>query len=330
MSVWRAAVIGCGLIGSEFGADRPAGEGFGIYTHAGAYRACQRTELAAVCDADAQRVRRAGQRWRVEACYTDPRRLLSEARPQLVSICTPDATHYELVRLALTAEGVRAVLAEKPLATSIEEAEELVRIAAERGVLLAVNYSRRFAPRYVRLREQLAGDAFGPVRLVRSLYGKGTLHNGSHAFDLLRYLIGEPAAITATDRLKENGADPTLDVRLEFAGGARAELLAVAPGDYTVFELDLLTARGRIRLLQGGDSVEVYEAREGIPYPGYRGLVLRENTAGALKDVLLHAVEDVVESLEHGRAPWCTGADGVAALRIGMAARVAGLPNAKR
>src|SRR5438132_5288286 len=113
--VYRTALIGCGKIASAF-ADDPGFASAGVCTHAQAYAACEQTQLVAVCDSDVAKLERCGRRWDVAARYRDAGRLLEEQHAEIVSVCTPDATHYELVRVALLAPGVQAVLAEKPLA----------------------------------------------------------------------------------------------------------------------------------------------------------------------------------------------------------------------
>jgi predicted dehydrogenase len=319
---YRAALIGCGKIGSEFAGD-PGAAAAGVYTHAEAYARHGETELVAVCDTDPEKVERCGRRWHVAGRYRDPLRLLAEQRPDIVSICTPDPTHHELARAALNGDGVRAVLAEKPLALELGQAEELTRLARRRGVVLAVNYSRRYADSHVRLRGFLRAGGVGTVRLVSGLYTKGTLHNGAHWFDLARFLVGEVVRVEAADRLREGGADPSLDVRLDFAGGAVARLHACPAADFTVFEMDVVGARGRVRLVEAGNVLEFFEAVEGVPFAGYRGLVLKERAENGLRDVLLHAVRDVVACVQTGAAPRCSGQDAVRALRIALAAREA-------
>ena len=318
-SRYKAALIGCGKIGSEFADDPRAGD-WGVFTHAAAYTSCPATELVAVCDTDLDRAERCGRRWNIPARYAHPARLLAEQQPDIVSVCTPDATHYDVVRAALLADGVRAVLAEKPLATSLPHAEELVRLAAKRRIVLTVNYSRRYADNHVRLRDFLRAGGLGTVRLVRGLYTKGTAHNGTHWFDLARFLVGEVTAVRGADRLLEGGADPTLDVRLQFSGGAAGELLACPAEEFTVFEMELLGSRGRVRLLESGSVIEYYHVIEGVPLAGYCGLALAERAEGGMRDMLLRAVEDMVDSLETGMGVRCSGEDGVAALRIAEAA----------
>ena len=328
--VYRAALIGCGKIGSEF-AEFPGFAETGVCTHAQAYAACEATRLVAVCDPDPAKLERCGERWNIAARYRDAGRLLAEQHPEIVSICTPDPTHYELVRAALRTDGVRAVLAEKPLALEIEQARELVKLAAERRVILAVNYLRRYAEPIVRLRDLICTGGIGTVRLVSGLYTKGTLHSGTHWFDLARFLVGEVVRVEGRNRLHEASDDPTLDVHLEFDGGAVGELFGCSEEDFSVFEMDLIGTGGRARLTQSGDELELFTAVDGVPCSDYRGLVRQSRTENVLQDVLLRVVEDIVRCLQTGATPQCTGFDATRALEIGLEARQsAGASRARR
>jgi predicted dehydrogenase len=316
----RAALIGCGRIGWEL-SDDPRAAARGVCTHAEAYACCPNTELVAVCDADMGRAQACAKRWRVNAVYQDPWQLLSEQRPEIVSICTPDATHYDVVRAGLEADEVRGILAEKPLSLTVAEAEDLVALARRRNVVLAVNYSRRYTENHCRLRTELRRGRIGALRVIRGLYTKGTLHNATHWFDLVRFLAGEVTAVRAIDRLREPGPDPSLDVYLDCGKTTTAELVACTESDYTVFEMDLLGTLGRVRITECGEAMEFFEVCDGVPFAGYRGLVSRERTTGGFKDQLLHALMDLVECVNTQSVPRCAGADGIRALQIGHAAR---------
>jgi predicted dehydrogenase len=316
--IYRAALVGCGKIGSELADDARVR---GIYSHAGAYAACPEIKLAAVCDSDPVKLQRCSERWHVPACYCDPMKMLAEQRPDIVSICTPDATHADLTRAALETPGVRAVLAEKPLATELQAARELVHLAAKRKVVLAVNYSRRYAQSHQKLRELLRSGAIGEIQTVGGYYTKGTLHNGTHWFDLARYLVGEVTRAWGADVRQERGDDPTLDAFLGFASGASAHLQGCDDSSFGIFEMDLIGTRGRVRLVESGHVVETYRVEDSPYCTGYRTLACSQRVAGGLQDVLLHAVEDVVHCLEEGCQPRCAGADGVAALEIAFAVR---------
>src|SRR5438105_3814138 len=158
---FRTAVIGCGRIGSGF-ADDPllAGD---VYTHAEAYVRSPATELVAVCDRDGDVAKRCGERWDITS-FADVSELLRAAEPDIVSICTPDETHHAIARLAIEAASVRAILCEKPLATNVNQGEELVRLARDNGRLVAVAYVRRYAESMDAVRRLLADDSLGQIR----------------------------------------------------------------------------------------------------------------------------------------------------------------------
>jgi len=316
--MFRAAVIGCGKIGSEF-ADDPRGQG--VRSHAEAYRACPSTRLIALCDTDTEKLERCGRRWDVRAVYVEPLQLLTEMQPEIVSVCTPDDTHYELIRQCVSSPHVRAVLAEKPLALTLAHAEELDRLARERGILLAVNYSRRYARSFERLRDFLRTGGIGRIQALGGYYSKGTLHNGTHWFDLARHLVGEVAGVWGVDAMKEGGRDPTLDAFLEFEGGIGGCLQGCAASAFDIFEMDILGTTGRVRVVESGARFEKYTVSENPRYTGYRALCRVEDLVQGPQNELLHAVENLVGCLTRGESPRCSSRDGVAALEIALAVR---------
>lgn len=302
----RAAVIGCGMIGSRF-ADDPRVRG--VYTHAGAYAACDEVRLAAVCDSDPERATACARRWGLQTGYTDLERLLAEVQPEIVSVCTPDETHLPILRTVLSADGVKAVLAEKPLAPRSEEAADIVHAARRRRVVLAVNYVRRYAPGHQRVKAALSRGDFGSIQAVGGLYSGGLLHNGTHWIDLVRWLVGEITSVQAFG----------LDLQMQFAGGASA-LLHCAGDAFALFEVDIVGSAGRVRIVDSGHRIETYAVGDSPHYSGYRTLVPAGVEDGGLGDALPNAVKDVVECIRSGRAPICGGEDGLAAIRVVEAA----------
>lgn len=317
MKPYRAAVVGCGLIGSRFAQDA---ERIGVYTHAGAYAAHPRTELCALCDADAGALAEAGALWPGAVCFSDPARMVAEARPEIVSICTPDATHASLLRQVLAAESVRAVFAEKPLALDLQEAREIVALAGAKPML--INYARRFATNHQALKTRLDAGAIGTIVAVRGIYTKGLRHNGTHWIDLAHWLVGEITGVQAFDVLRESGPDPTLDVRINFRNGATGTLAGVPASNYSIFEMELLGASGRARITDSGWSVDLAVAGESSRYSGYRALGDPQPIEGDLRDLGLRAVENLTAHLDNPRSPLaCTSRDGLTALAVADAAQ---------
>lgn len=311
----RAAVVGCGFIGAG-----PVVPGSGIQSHAAAWTHHPDTVLVGLADTDAMRLADAGRRWGADRMFGSVDELLDATAPAIVSVSTPDPTHAAMLDRVLEAPSVRAVLMEKPLALDLDQARALVNKAADRGVILAVNYVRRYAPSHQELRRWLANEPLGQVELVRGTYTGGLIHNGTHWIDLVRFLVGELSAVQGFGPVDPAAIDQTIDMTLEFGSGARGLLQGIRAAPYSLFELDLVGSKGRLRLIDGGQRIEVFVAEPSRHFPGFRDLVPVAGPAGGLADLLMHAANNLVGALRTGTKPAGTGADAVAALGWAVAA----------
>jgi predicted dehydrogenase len=292
-----------------------------VFTHAHAYSTSSKTELVALCDTDEKKLRTAGTRWNVTALFDNPREMMTEAAPELVSICTPTHTHLAIAREILSAEKLPlGILCEKPLASTIDQAQELVNLAAEKRVVLATIYMRRYAENFRALKLLLDSGDLGRVRAVSGWYPGGTFHNGTHWFDMFRWLIGEAESVDGLNSLGETGDDPTLDVAIRDKDGLLATLRACDARNFTLFEMDIVLDRGRVQIMDSGHEIAVSRARPSPRYTGYTELQPSGLNLGHRRNLLLNAVEDIADAVTLHRAPACTGADGLAAMRIADAA----------
>ena len=313
---YRAAIAGCGLIGSEFSDSMQLP---GVWSHAEAYSACQDIEFIAACDPDPERVERCSRRWGVRG-YRDLAGMLESENPEIVSICTPDDTHYQMIGEAIRHPSVRAVLAEKPLATGNNQATDIVALAEARGVVLAVNYTRRYCPGFDRLGKLIASGELGDIRTVSGYYTRGILHNGSHWFELAHSLAGPIRKVTGFDRRQEGGPDPTLDALIEFESGASGFLHGCDASAYAIFEMDILASKGRARIIDSGFRIEIYKVGASPFGAGYRRLEPAEAFPGEIGLALPWAVGDLVDCLETGKTPRCPGRDALRAASASLAA----------
>ncbi len=312
----RALVVGCGRIGSEFGRLATLA---GIHSHAEAYARHPRTELVAVVDADARKARAAGRLWHVPSA-TDPLPAVREFQPDLVSLCTPDETHFPLARDLVKQGGLRALLVEKPLALKSSEAAELVRLCRRHKVALGVNYLRRLSPAFQQIRDELRAGKHGKLVLARFTYGKGLVHNGSHALDLLRFWFGEPATLRVTSTTREPDGQRAFDAELRYPWGGRAVLTCFPESVATVFEGDFLCEKSRWQFALGGAQWRFF-TKQSAMFKGYTNYVetpRRDHAklfSSPLKDSLSNAVDNLVRHIERGDPLLCSGEDGLAVLR---------------
>jgi predicted dehydrogenase len=292
-----------------------------VFTHAEAYYASEKTTLVALCDIDRSKLEDAGNRWTVSDLFEDAASMMAKAAPEIVSICTPTNTHLQIAQqLADSRTPPKAILCEKPLASALADAERLVAMAEEKEIVLATIYMRRYAENFRALKKVLDSGELGKIQAVSGWYIGGAFHNGTHWFDMLRFLVGEVTAVHGLNMLGETGADPTLDVALWTEAGALATLRACDANKYTLFEMDIVAESGRVQIDDSGHSITVSRAAPSPRYTGYTELQPSGIDFGHRRNLMLNAVEDAVDAVTLGHAPACTGGDGVAALRIADAA----------
>jgi predicted dehydrogenase len=169
--------------------------------------------MTAVCGRDADAVRAAAGRLGWTATETDWRELIARDDIQLVDICTPGESHAEIAVAALDAG--KHVLCEKPLANSVDEAEEMAAAAQRaraRGQFAMVGFNYRRTPALAFARRMVTEGRLGELRHVRVSYlqdwlvdpdfplawrlrreaaGSGALGDlGAHAVDIAQHLAG--------------------------------------------------------------------------------------------------------------------------------------------
>lgn len=265
----RAGVIGCGRIGSlwdESLVDRATPF---PKTHALAYLQNIDTKLSALCDIDLERARTAAGIWHCDF-YTNRLEEFLAQKPDLISVCVPVAERFRVLAKIAEICPASSLLIEKPFAEDLSHGRLLKdTLKAHKGKIM-VNYSRRFAPGIRVLKSQIAAGEWGQLQTGSALYGNGLLNNGSHMLDLIVFLLGKPTSITKGAEIADGrGHDPTLNATLEFRNG-RTFLQGIDHRDFTMFELDLIFTRGRVRLRERGFKIETQPVIDDPLYPGFK------------------------------------------------------------
>ena len=123
----------------------------------------------------------------------DISQLYNKQLPDAVVVSTTAPSHYSYVCEAAKA-GVRYILCEKPMAVSINEAQTMSSICKNNDSLLAINHQMRFMDNYCKIRSLANSIEFGGVvSIILSGSNCGLAMNGSHYFELLRFISGENA-----------------------------------------------------------------------------------------------------------------------------------------
>lgn len=303
-------IIGCGNIAGGFDvADSDA-----VLTHAGAYRRHGGFRLAGCVDPDAGRRAAFRELWGVEQAYASlPEALGSGARYDVISVCSPTPQHAADLRMALQA-APRLVFCEKPMASDIDEAAALVVACRNAGILLAVNYTRRWDPEISTFKAALERGVWGTVRSAVGYYNKGVFNNGSHMIDLLHFLLGPLELQASGAALRDYSSDdPTVPALLATASGTPVHLATASAGDYALFELQVVTAKGVVSIEQGGFSWRERLVRESPRFAGYHDIGEATERPGGYAKAMLRAVANMHDALTQGSELASTGETALAA-----------------
>ncbi|HVL68425.1 MAG TPA: Gfo/Idh/MocA family oxidoreductase [Vicinamibacterales bacterium] len=261
-----ALIVGCGRIAGGYN----AGDERLPLTHVVAYRRAA-IEVRACCDRDAAVAAAFAQRWSIPLFGTDPEALLAEVAPDAVSICTPAEGRLPLVH-AVVRSSARAVLLEKPLADTAAGARAVRDAVRTWGGAALVNYTRAFDPFYIELNGEMQAGVLGPVREVVARYYGSARTNASHLLERVLAALGSP---TAVRRLSGDDQAPLFEVSF---GAVRATFLPTIGCAWSPMELDFLCERGRVRVIDGEQRVERFEAGPDPRFPGYDMLVPVESS----------------------------------------------------
>lgn len=303
MAKFNALIIGSGQIGAFF--DDPKSQD--VLTHAHAYLKHKDFTLLGFVDKDLKKANQAAKIWGTRAYASADEAFLSEKKIDVVSLCLPDMLHYSALK-EIAKRDVKLVFAEKPLTLNLKEAKEIVDLYKKRNILLLVNYSRRFTPEITDLADKIRAGKFGDLVWGSALYGKGLLHNGTHMIDLIRLLVGEINAACQEGNICDfTEEDPTFSAELKMKDSGKIHLTAVDSRLYSIFELDLIFTKGRVRLTDSANSIEYYRSSKSNKFKGYQFLEKQKTITTSLSKSMLEAVDNVSRVLVQRAELACSG-----------------------
>lgn len=194
------------------------GTGFMGRVHLEAVRRVESVEAAAIAGRNEEAARRLGEAFSILSA-TDYRDFLRDPAIDAVHICTPNAQHFSMAKEALQAG--KHVICEKPLTTTVAEAEELVSLAAQRGLRNCVCHNLRYYPMVQQMRCLREAGDLGEILVVQGTYSQDWLlydtdwnwridakaagpsrcmaDIGSHWFDMAEHITGLRATSLCAD-----------------------------------------------------------------------------------------------------------------------------------
>jgi predicted dehydrogenase len=284
----------------------------------------EKARVKVVCDSRADRLEAVTRIYPSVAVTTEYERLLDDPDVTMVAIATPVSSHYSLAERALRAG--KHVLVEKPLTASTNEAESLVKLAAEAGRKLFVDHTFVFTPAVRKMRELIDDGVLG-----NTLYYDSTRINLGifqhdvdvvwdlvpHDLSILDYLLSGkmPVSVSCTGIAHYGELADLAYVTLDYADGFIAHINVnwLAPvkirqillcGDRQMVVYDEHTVQEKVRIYDRGVSVktseDLYERlvqyRDGDMFaPKLAGTEALKTEVENVVDTILGSAEAVVD-----------------------------------
>ncbi len=174
IKTYTVAHLGCGGRGSD---------------HVRALAACKpRLKLAALCDLDSGRLNAASALiGGGPALYTDVEAMLAKEKPDIFSFCTHPNARLEFVQAGVR-YGVKAIVTEKPMALSVQDARALCKTADAAGVKLVVSHQHKYGGHWQKVKEIVATGKLGRVRTIHATSLGWMQHYATHLIDYSMWL----------------------------------------------------------------------------------------------------------------------------------------------
>ncbi len=290
---------------------------------AAAFAAVPETRVVAVFDKGAATRRAFVDCWGELAVYDDYPRMLREIQPDLVCIATRQTMHADQIEAAAEA-GVRGILCDKPLATTLGEVDRIVAACAGHEIRFAFGLDRRWYAYYRAVSRLLRGGAIGDVRSVVAYGLVNLVNHGCHWYDRVLELAGDAEVDWVSgwvDPLESEPADsrrrldPPGRVQIRFVNGVEASL---SPAGYVQgFDpgFDVVGSRGRFAILSDGADTRLWTVADDGRTPVSRPF---EPVAHIPHWPLI--VEDLVGAVRERRPTACDVHHARRATEIGFAA----------
>jgi inositol 2-dehydrogenase len=317
----NAGVIGLGRMGRVYGATLA--------------QRVPDARLVAVADTQADAAESFAREYDVPKWYKDHRELLNDRDVSAVFVVTPTSQHGMVVMDA--ARSGKAIFCEKPMSTSLQEAEQVLQVVAATGVFFQAAFQRRFDPGYVAAKKKVAAEEIGLPVLFQStsrdpfppplefcdpkISGGMIADMGIHDFDVGRMFMGNVKTVHAIGgtlaypEMKSIGDIDNAIINMVFDSGA---LGVVQLSRNAVFGYDIRSeiwgTKGSIQIGYFRETPILVMTKDGITHDVVPYFMQRFEKAYVAQ------IQDFVDSVLHNRQPSVTGEDGVAAMRVSLAA----------
>ena len=302
MKTVNVGVVGVGAMGEN---------------HVRVYHKLDEANLVAVSDVSERALKKIEKKYGAKG-YTDYNKLLEDPKIEAVSVCVPTTFHHDVVMEAI--KHGKHVLVEKPIAFTLNEAEEMIKAAEETGVILATGHVERFNPAVQKAKELIDDGVIGDIvsafakrvgPLPPRIKDVGvSIDLAIHDLDIMNYLFDENVTQvygTMNSSFDDSEFEDHAEIMVSFDNESTGIIEVNWLTPYKRRELELTGTAGIISVDYIKQSIEVYGK-----FAQDIDINHEEPLKGELKSFLNAVVND--------EEPEITGEDGLKALKMVIAA----------
>ena len=283
--------------------------------HAEKYTKLPNTKLIAVCDFNPKRAQEVAQIYNVPF-YSDYRQLIGMA--DAVSIAATTSSHYEIAKVFL--ENKVHVLLEKPITTTVVEAQELIALAHTNGVILQAGHLERFNPAFIALDKYITAPQLITVSRLAPYKPRGNdvsvvLDLMIHDLELVQHLV--KSEIKNLQACTTTLISPTPDVAsayLEFENGCIANLTASRLSPHTERSLTVVQNDGYFFCNLDSKTLIINRKDTTATLPA----TISEKLTFEKGDALLDEITAFADAIINRTLPIVPGEDGAKALEAAL------------
>ena len=301
-----------------------------IDSHVACLSLMERVELVGICDISTDMLSEFRNNWKDRwpnvKTYTDYKEMLSKEDLDILTVATPEHLHTEITVDAANA-GIKGIYCEKPLATSLQEADRMIEACENNDVVLIAGYTRRWRLLFNTVRDAIHGDAIGQLgTIVCSMGGDRALlfRNGTHYLDAMCFFAeSDPIKVFASleegfedwDRYKGVGGmsqnDPGATGFVLFRNGVRG-IYSCTKNGFMWPTLQLSGPKGQIFFSVNDRIAKLTTIGEGRNDYIKRTLVPNEYQVQAM----VAAFEELVDIIEDGGTSVSSAREGRKSVQI--------------
>ncbi|NQT23517.1 MAG: Gfo/Idh/MocA family oxidoreductase [Candidatus Omnitrophica bacterium] len=281
--------------------------------HAKVYDHIKSTNLAGVCDVDKKQARKIGKKYKVWY-YDDYRQLFDKI--QAVSIAVPTSLHYKIAKDFLEA-GIH-VLVEKPISKTLEEADELIKIAEKNNLILQVGHIERFNPAVLAIEQYLESPRFIEGQRMGTFGKKSRIKDVGVVLDLMIHdidivlglLKSEVKNIEVVSTSSISDYEDMANVRLVFKNGAICDITASRVTDEEVRKIRIFQQSSYLTLDLLHHDASIFRKKE--------GKIAKERIKIDRKEPLKSELKSFINCVRTNSKPIVSGKEGREALAIAL------------